>query len=385
MPDRVFRIPPTIHTGEGAAIHAGEEIKHLGAQKVLLITDSYLASSGAIKSVFDSLNAAKVEVSVYDQVNTEPTLAHVDECLSLFKKSGSQAIVGCGGGSPMDVAKAVSVMAANPGKIQDYMGAGKINKEGPPIVAIPTTAGTGSEATIVTIITDTERDIKMLINSPWLLAKVAIVDPLLTLGMPKNITAATGLDALTHAIEAYVSIKAQPMTDMMALTAIKLIYQNLPVAWAEPDNIEARSKTLFGALLAGISFSNSSVALVHGMSRPVGAVFHVPHGVSNAALLGVVTKFSLSGAYKRYADIAMTMGVPDKGSLEEIAIEGARKVSALIKQLEIPTLSQLGVSREKLDPVVNKMAEDALISGSPGNNPRLATKEEIVKLYYEAL
>ncbi|SBV99699.1 Alcohol dehydrogenase 2 [uncultured delta proteobacterium] len=385
MSDRIFRVPPIIHVGEGAAVRAGEEAKAMGAAKALVITDSFLAKSGTIKPVLDSLAAAGLKVAIYDQVNAEPTLAHVTECLALCKDSGSDVIVGCGGGSPIDVAKAVSAMAVNAGKIQDYMGIGKIPKKGLPIIAVPTTAGTGSEATCTTIIADTERDVKMLIISPYLLPSAAVVDPLLTMGMPKGITAATGMDALTHAMEAYVSRKNQPMADVYALSAVKLIYENLPVAWAEPSNLAARTKVLLGALQAGIAFSNASVALVHGMSRPVGALFHVAHGVSNAALLGVVTKFSLSGNYERYADIAIAMGVPNTGTKEAIAMAGAVKVEELIKGLEIPSLTKLGVTREKLDPLVAKMADDAIASGSPANNPRIATKEEIVKLYYEAL
>lgn len=385
MSDRVFRVPPTMRMGEGAAAGTGHEAARLGGKKALVITDSYLSSSGTIQPVLQSLADAGLDYVVFDQVNSEPTLSHVNDCLDMLRESGSDVLIACGGGSPMDVAKAVSAMAVNPGRIQDYMGYDKIPQPGPPIIAIPTTAGTGSEATIVTIITDTERDIKMLITSPWLLASVAIVDPLLTLGMPKGITAATGLDALTHAIEAYVSRKAQPMTDVLALSAVKLIYENLPIAWMEPKNVQARANTLLGALQAGIAFSNASVALVHGMSRPIGALFHVPHGVSNACLLGVVTDFSLEGAYERYADIAVAMGVPNQGGAEHVARQGAQKVRELIRRLEVPTLTQLGVSREKLEPLVSKMADDAIASGSPGNNPRLATKEEIITLYYEAL
>ena len=385
MADRIFRVPPIIHVGEGAAARVGEEVKNLGASRLLVITDAFLAKSGTIKPVMDSLAAAGIEVAVYDQVNAEPTMTHVTECLALCKESGSEIVLGCGGGSPIDVAKAVSAMAANGGKIQDYMGIGKIPKRGLPIIAVPTTAGTGSEATCTTIIADTERDVKMLIISPYLLPSVAIVDPLLTMGMPKGITAATGMDALTHAMEAYVSRKAQPMSDVYALSAVKLIYENLPTAWADPSNLTARTNVLLGALQAGIAFSNASVALVHGMSRPVGAIFHVAHGVSNAALLGVVTKFSLSGNYERYADLAVAMGVPNKGAKNDIAMAGAVKVQELIKKLEIPSLTQLGVTREKLDPLVGKMADDAIASGSPANNPRLATREEVIKLYYEAL
>jgi Alcohol dehydrogenase, class IV len=386
MPDsRVFRVPSTTHVGAGAAAHTGPEAARLGSKRALLITDAFLFSSGTLQPVLDSISKAGLEYFVFDKVNSEPTTAHVEDGLAMFKESGCDIIVAAGGGSPIDVAKGVSALVANPGHIQDYMGYDKVAKQGPPIIAVPTTAGTGSEATMVTIITDTVKDVKMLITSPWLLAKVAIVDPLLTLGMPKGITAATGLDALTHAIEAYVSRKAQPMTDILALSAVRLIYRNLPIAWAEPKNAEARANTLLGALQAGIAFSNASVALVHGMSRPVGALFHVPHGVSNACLLGVVTDFSLEGAYERYADVARAMGVKEEGDAKEIAQEGAKKIRQIIKDLEVPTLAQLGVTREKLEPVVGKMADDAIASGSPGNNPRLASKEEIIKLYFEAL
>jgi alcohol dehydrogenase len=311
----------------------------------------------------------------------------VEEGLAMVKEHQCDLLIGCGGGSPLDVAKAVSMMAVNPGKIQDYMGIDKVASKGLPLFAAPTTAGTGSEATMFTIITDTERDVKMLIGSPYLLPDLAIVDPSLTLKMPKGLTAATGLDALTHAIEAYVSRKAQPMTDVLALSAVRLITRHLPVAFANPDNMEARANTMIGSLQAGIAFSNASVALVHGMSRPVGALFHVPHGVSNAALLGVVMEFSLSGNTKRYADIARAMEVecvPDADD-QTVALAGAAKVKELIAELQVPNLTALGVSRDKLDPVVDKMAEDALASGSPGNNPRLASKEEIVELYYAAL
>lgn len=385
MPIRAFRVPATIQMGTGAAALTGAEVKRLGAKTALIITDKFLLDSGTVQPVLDSLKEAGVAVEIYTGVDKEPTLKHVDESLALLQKSGCQAIIGCGGGSPIDVAKAVSVMAKNPGRIQDYMGADKIPNPGVPVIAIPTTAGTGSEATLFTIITDTDRDVKMLIGSPWLMPAVAIVDPALTMKMPKGITAATGVDALTHAIEAYVSRKAQPMSDMVALEGMKLIFNNLPTAWSQPDNAEARAKTLHGALLAGMAFSNASVALVHGMSRPVGALFHVPHGVSNAALLGVVMDFSLSGNYARYADVARALGVAGSGSDKEIAEAGAKKVRDLIAYLEIPGLEKLGVSREKLDPVVGKMADDAIASGSPGNNPRIATKEEMIELYYKAL
>jgi len=383
---RPFRVPPTIQFGLNAAEEAGTEAKRLGASKAMVVTDSALSSLGTIEPIVNSLKSAGVNTVMYDGVNSEPTLIHVSEGLDILKKENCDIIVACGGGSPIDAAKAISAMAANPGKIEDYMGLGKLEKPCVPLIAVPTTAGTGSEATVFTIITDTNRDVKMLIGSPFLMPVAALVDPLLTLKMPRGITAGTGLDALTHAIEAYVSVKAQPMSDVMALSAIGLLSEYLPQAWANPDNVEARSQTLLGALQAGIAFSNSSVALVHGMSRPVGANFHVPHGVSNAALLGVVMRFSLIGAPDRYADIAEALGLQVDGlTAMEAAMTGAEAVQDLIELLEVPTLSNLGVEKDKLDKLVSKMADDAIASGSPGNNPRKATKDEIIQLYYDAL
>lgn len=386
MKSRSFRVPSTIHVGIDAAREAGNEAKLLGARRALLITDKVLASSGTIDPVVESLGEVGIESVIYEGVNSEPTVSHVQEAVRLFQEERCDILIACGGGSPIDVAKAVRVLATNGGVVEDYMGFNKVGKPGVPLIAIPTTAGTGSEATMVTIITDTARDIKMLIGSPFLLPSVALVDPSLTLKMPRGLTAATGVDALTHAIEAYVSIKAQPLTDILALSAIRKICRFLPQAWANPDNLEARSETMLGALQAGIAFSNSSVALVHGMSRPIGANFHVPHGVSNAALLGVVMEFSLIGAPERYAEIAEAMELNVHGlTAMEAAHAGYERVEALIRELQIPTLSKLGVTREKLDPVVGKMADDAIASGSPGNNPRKATRDEIIELYYAAL
>jgi alcohol dehydrogenase len=286
----------------------------------------------------------------------------------------------------MDTAKSISALSTNPGKITDFMGANKITKPGAPLIAIPTTAGTGSEVTPFTIITDTARDVKMLIASPYIIPRVALVDPLMTLTMPQEITAATGLDALTHAIEAYVSVKAQPITDTLALQAIRVISANLRQAWSNGDNLEARTNMVMGALQAGLAFANSSVALVHGMARPIGAYFHAPHGVSNAALLPTVIEFSVLGNPRRYADIAEAMGEMTEGfSLLDAAYLAAEAVKRLNDDLKVPTLKGLGVEEKKFNSVVKQMAADAIASGSPGNNPRKATPDEIVELYKKAL
>lgn len=382
---RVFQMPSVVHFGSGAAALTGPQAKQLGLHKVLLVTDEVLLKSGAVTQVTDSLSREGIDCVIFDKVASEPVLAFVEEGLKLLNRRKCGGLVAVGGGSPIDTAKAIAVMATNPGKIEDYMGIGKIKNPGLPLIAVPTTAGTGSEMTIFTIITDTNRDVKMLIGSPHVMPQAALVDPLMTLGMPRGLTAATGLDALTHAIEAYVSLKAQPLSDVMALSAVERIFRFLPQAWANPNNIEARTETLLGAMQAGIAFSNASVALVHGMSRPLGAYFHIPHGLSNAVLLGDVMEFSIMGNPVRYARITEAMGVDTTGLLPvEAAKEGVELVKRLVADLQVPSLKELGVDKEKLDRVVEQMAKDAIASGSPGNNPRIATPQEIVTLYYKA-
>jgi alcohol dehydrogenase class IV len=382
LPTRTFLIPSVLITGSGSSESVGDEIKKLGVKKGLLVTDKVISELGLLEGVKKALTDSSIECVIYDGITTEPTVDFVNDGLQAYKENDCEFVLAFGGGSAIDTSKAVAVMVTNKGSIEDYMGLNRIPEEGVPLIAIPTTAGTGSEATVVTIITDTKTDVKMLLVSPFLLPQVSIVDPLLTLSCPRGLTAAVGIDALTHAIEAYVSVKAQPMSDVFCLSAIALISGNLRQAWANGNNIEAREKTMLGALQAGIAFSNSSVALVHGMSRPIGAYFHVPHGVSNAALLGVVTEFSLMGNPTRYAHIAKTMGENVTGLTDLEAAELADKaIKKLIRDVKIPSLKGLGVQEERLDQLAPAMADAAIASGSPGNNPRQATKEEIIELY----
>ena len=382
MAARAFLVPPVLIFGSGAAGQIGEESRKFGGKKGLIITDEVLLKLGALEGIERALSQAEIQFAVYSGVFTEPTVDFVQEGIRSYRESGCDFLLAVGGGSAIDTAKAIAVMATNSGAIEDYQGANKVREPGAPLIAVPTTAGTGSEVTQFTIITDTKRDVKMLIASPFLIPRKAIVDPLLTLSMPRGLTAATGIDALTHAIEAYVSVKAQPMSDIFALSAIELISGSLRQAWSNGNNREAREKTMLGALQAGIAFSNSSVALVHGMSRPIGAYFHVAHGVSNAALLSVVTEFSLIGNPERYARVAKAMGENIEGlTVLEASDMAAEAVVRLIEDIEIPSLPELGVEEDKLDKLAPKMAEDAIASGSPANNPRQATKEEIVELY----
>jgi len=379
-----FKAPSVIVNGPGAAKEVGSFAKGFG-KKALIVTDNLLEKIGLLKDIKGSLEAAGVSFAVYDKVIAEPSMEYTEEGLKAFKEAQAEFLIAVGGGSPIDAAKAISALAKNPGKMSDFMGANKIPQMGAPLIAIPTTAGTGSEVTQFTIITDTVKNVKMLIASPNIMPRVALVDPLMTLQMPQGITTATGLDALTHAIEAYVSVKAQPITDTLALQAIRLISGNLRQAWSDGGNVEARTHMMIGSLMAGLAFSNASVALVHGMARPIGAYFHVPHGISNAALLPTVIEFSILGNPRRYADIAEAMGEVTAGlSILDAAYLAARAVKRLNEDLKVPTLKGLGVEEKKFNSVVNQMAVDAIASGSPGNNPRKPTQEEIVELYRKA-
>jgi alcohol dehydrogenase class IV len=382
---RSFYMPAIIHFGNNASSKAGYEAKRINSRKTLVVTDSALLQTGTVQPVLDSLSASDVDVVVYDQVVTEPTLTNVEEGLRMLRTGKCDLIVGVGGGSCLDTAKAISIMSTNPGIFGDYRGFDKFPSPGVPLIAVPTTAGTGSEVTAFCVITDTERNIKMSIGSPYLIPTIALVDPLLTMGLPKRLTAATGMDALTHAIEAYVSVKAQPMTDLMALSAMELLGEFLPRAWSNPEDLEARTKTLMGSLQAGVAFSNASVGLVHGMARPLGAFFHVPHGLGNAALLSVVMGFCIQGNPERYARIARAIGADTTGLSPVAAAQaGTEKVKELVLALEVPTLQGLGVDQEKLKQTAGEMAEDAIASGAAANSPRVAKPEEIVALYFAA-
>jgi len=385
LPVFKFMVSPAIYIGNDSSKNITAIISSFNVSKILIVTGKVVRKIGLLEPFEKALKSISKSFIVYDGIEQEPITDYVEIGLEIYRKNKCELVLGLGGGSPLDVAKAISAMSANEGKISDYKGIDKLQKRGAPIIAIPTTAGTGSEVTRYTAIIDSATSIKMLITSPHIIPDVAIVDPVLTVSCPKGLTAATGIDALTHAIEAYVSVKANPLSDMFALQAVSLLAGNLRTAWANGNNLKSREKVMIGAMYAGIAFCNSSVALVHGMSRPIGANFNIAHGISNAAILGTVMDFSYIGNAARYADLAEAMGNEVHGLSE---IEGARtavdSVKELIADLEIPTLQGLGLDKKKLEALAQKMAEDAIASGSPGNNPRIATREEIAELYMEA-
>ncbi len=377
-----FSIPNSVFYGQNSLSQLGEQVKAYG-KKVLLISDRIIEKIGHVKTCQNIFDEIDVSYASYLDVNTEPTDLHVDEALQLCLKEQCDVIVAIGGGSCIDAAKAVAVLATNGGYIGDYMG-GKtpIEKNPIPLIAIPTTAGTGSEVTNVTVITNTTEDIKMMIKHPAFLPKVAIVDPMLTTSSPPTVTAATGLDALCHAIEAYISRRSQPLTDTLALSAIEAILNNLKVAYEDGENIDAREKMAIASMQAGIAFSNASVTLIHGMSRPIGALFHVPHGVSNAMLLPGVLEFTKESAIDELATIGRMIS-PESTALTETELADftISTIKQLCSDLKIPNMKTWGIDEQKFQQVIDKMATDAIASGSPANNPKVPTKQEIVDLY----
>lgn len=375
-----FIMPGRIVYGENALENAKPLLAGLG-KKALIVTDEFMVKFGNVKYVSDILEELGIEYSVFSGVNSEPTDVIIDAGLKQYADEACDFLIAVGGGSPIDAMKAIGAVATNGGEIDDYYGK-IIEIPTPPMVAVPTTSGTGSEATQFTIITNTKADIKMLLKGPVLMPHLAIDDPKFTLTAPASVTAATGLDALCHATEAYSSRKAQPLTDDLAISATKRIFKNLPIVYSEPDNIKAREEMSLAALEAGVAFNNASVTIIHGMSRPIGALFHVPHGISNAMLIGECYKFAIDGAYSRFAELGRAVGTAsaESGDKEaaEAFLDGCLKLCEICN---IPTLEGFGIDRDKFFASIDKMADDALASGSPANTIKPVSKEDILQIY----
>ena len=375
-----FIVPGQIITGAGALDMAENTLAQLG-EKALIVTDRVMVELGNCAKVENALKNQGVAYSVYSEIAGEPTDTMIENGLRQYQEEGCDFLIALGGGSPIDSMKAIGSLVKNGGNISDYMGK-IIDVEMPPMAAIPTTAGTGSEATQFTIITDTKKDIKMLLKGRSLMPTLAVSDPQFTMTAPPKITAATGLDALCHAIEAYTSRQAQTLSDTFALSAVRRIFKYLPTAFHDGKNEEPRTEMAVAALEAGIAFNNASVTLIHGMSRPIGALFHVAHGLSNAMLMKECLGFALCGAYERFAQLGRSIGA---ASAEDADKEAAGKflaaVEGLTKELETPTLEEFGIDKEEFFRVIDKMANDALESGSPQNTCREVSKEDIEQMY----
>ncbi len=382
--DSIGRVqsPRIIRIGGGAALEVAEVLTQLGLSRPLIVTDSNLIALGHVTTVTDVLDHAGMRWQTFDEVVEDPTDLCVDAGLAAFRAGDFDCIIGLGGGSPIDTAKAISFMSVNKGHVRDYKAPAQIDRCGPPVIAIPTTGGTGSELTRWCVITDTKLTEKYNLSGLACVATVALIDWTFTVTKPARITADTAVDSLTHAIEAYVSRRAFAYTDGFALAAMPAIATHVRIAFHTPDNAEARAALMLAASQAGMAFSNASVALVHGMSRPIGAHFHVAHGLSNAMLLPAVTAFSTAAAQGRYATCARVMGWAEEGDTDVTACEKlVDGLIALNADLHVPSPSALGHVAD--DDMLRLMAGQALASGSPQNNPRVPTAEEIVGLYHK--
>lgn len=375
-----FVIPNHTVVGTNVLGEAAPLLKKMG-NKAFIVTGKHVAVSDMMKQLTALLEENGIGCVIFDGITGEPTDTMIENGVEMLKSSGCDFIIGIGGGSPLDSAKAIAAMAVNEGSIADYNGK-EITGEILPLAAIPTTAGTGSEATKFTVITDSEKGIKMLLKGDVLVPKLAIVDSSFTVGAPKSVTSATGLDALTHAVEAYTSRKAFSMTDTLAVSAVKRIMKYLPIAYREPDNSLAREQMSIAALEAGICINNSSVTIVHGMSRPIGALFHVPHGMSNAMLLKECLSFAVSGAYEKFANLGRETGVASDSDSDETAAEKfIDSLQNICDVCEIPTLEQYGIDRDEYYSKISKMATDAVASGSPANTVKEVTVDDCIEIY----
>jgi alcohol dehydrogenase class IV len=376
-------VPRILRIGSGAFAETREVLKVLGLENPLIVTDPYLRKRGLARMLSESLSAFG-RSRIFSETVPDPTAVAVEAGVEFLKTGEHDCVIGLGGGSSIDTAKAIAVLAVHGGKMRAYKAPHEQDEPGLPIIAIPTTAGTGSEATRFTIVTDNETEEKMLCIGLAYLPLAALVDFELTLTKPMRLTADTGVDSLTHAIESYVSRRANAFADSFALNAMRAIWSNLPNACFEPQNRAAREAMMLAATQAGIAFSNSSVALVHGMSRPIGARFHVPHGMSNAMLLPTVTEFSIRGAVARYAECARVMGmVPAESEDEEAVGELVRNLHELNRKLKVPTPAEFGIERGAWEESIPLMVQQALASGSPANNPRVPSESEMERLYRE--
>lgn len=379
----VFYSPHKILFGLNVVRSLGSEVVSLGGRKPLVVTDLGVVEAGLLEPVTKSLEEASVSYVVFDGVEPEPPARLVDEGTEIFKQEGCDLVVGVGGGSSMDVAKGISVMATNEGSVLDFCGFDLLKRRGVPKILVPTTAGTGSEVTRVFVITDEAQNTKKAVYSHYVLAEVGLVDPLLTLSMPKKVTVDTGLDALVHAVETYVSANATPFSDILAERAIEWIAKYLPMAWAKGSNLTARYYMSLASTVAGMAFASGGLGAVHGLCYPLGTEYHMSHGRSNAIMLPHVMKFNIPGNPEKFARIAFLMGMDVEGlSQLEAAHAAVEAVEQLLDSLQVPYhLRDYGIPESDLPKLVaGGMKQTRLFVP----NPRDLNEEDVKAIFREA-
>jgi alcohol dehydrogenase class IV len=375
----IYYIPPINIMGRGCLAEAKAPIRALGAKKAFVVSDKFLTSNGTVKKVTDMLDEIGLSYVLYNEAKPNPTVNNVNKGLEVLKSEGCDIVITIGGGSPQDCGKAISILATNGGVTKDYEGVNKTTKKCLPIVAITTTAGTSAEVTINYVITDEERHVKMIMVDTNSLATITVNDPELMLAKPAGLTAATGMDALTHAIEAVVAKGAFDVTDSTALYAIKQIFDFLPRAVKDGSDIEAREQMCYACFLNGIAFSNAGLGNVHAMAHQLGGLYDLPHGVCNAMLLPFVEEENAKGAPAKFRPIAEVIGMDTVGKSDEECVNFViSKIKALSEEVGIPkSLKQVGVD----NPDIDKLAEFAMKDACAGANPVFFDKEKLVELF----
>lgn len=381
---KIFSTTPRIVMGPGSVKTIGAEVKAKGAKRVLIVTDKGVIGAGLLKSIEESFKAAKIKYDIFDKVEPDPRYEIVADCVKMAENARAQMLVGIGGGSPMDITKTAAIMLTNKGPIGAYFGINLIPKPGLPTILIPTTAGTGSEVTPIAILSDEGEKLKKGIVSPYLFPAIGILDPELTIGLPPQVTAATGMDALIHAIEAYTSINASTITDMYCIKAIELLYKNIRIAFAKGDNLDARTAMMEGALLAGIAFANAGVTAVHAFAYPIGAEFHIPHGIANTLMLPHVIRFNVLGNLEKFAQLAKPFGLPTEG-LDNLAIvdKVVAAIDRLADDIRVPRhLADFGVKEKDIPMLADGVMK---VTRLLANNPRTLTLDDAKRIYKAAL
>ncbi len=377
-----FKTTGKIITGMKSIATLPEEIRLLGGKRVFIFTDEGIIKAGICEQVLQILEGTVESVSVFGNVPPEPPLETIDECLALAREARCDLIIGLGGGSAMDVAKVISVLLTNDKSLAQMIGVNLVDVRGIPKILIPTSAGTGSEVTPIVILTDQAENLKKGVVSDFLFPETAILDPELTISLPPGATAASGMDALIHAVEAYTSVNATPMTDHLAVRAIQLVAANIRSAWANGNNLEARMNMLEGSLLAGQAFANAGVTAVHAFAYPLGGEFHVPHGVSNAVMLCAVLRFNMIANLEKFASLGRLL-CPDVASQDNkvCAEAGICFLEGLIVDLQLPrTLRELKIPQD----AIPRMAEGVMkVTRLLANNPRKITLEDAKKIYQD--
>jgi alcohol dehydrogenase class IV len=377
-----FQIPTKIIYGVEASKRLGDLARQLGISRALVVADKGIVQSHLLDQLLPSLEAAQISFALFEHVEPNPRLETIDAATEFCLKEECDGVVAVGGGSPLDTGKAVGVLATNPGGVRTYIGVGKIKKVGIPVIAVPTTAGTAAEITDVAVLSDHEEQIKATIRSPQVAPQVALLDPLLTLSMPPSVTRDTGMDALTHAVESFISINAWDASEALCLKAIELIGSNLRTAVYNGSNLAAREAMLSASLLAGMAFHNTKLCLVHAITGPLGGMTDMPHGVSNAIVLPHALEFLLPGALDKYAQIAAALGEPVAGlSRHEAAQRAVNAVRQLMDDIGVPC----GLSAYKADPgIFPVVAEKAAASFMIPLSPRRASPADIVGILQRA-